>query len=49
MQNDREKRQKARVPRQKCSSCGEEYFDREANTILDRYRKTAVKNVKIAA
>jgi YgiT-type zinc finger domain-containing protein len=37
------------VPRQKCSSCGEEYFDRESNAILDRYRKTTDKTAKLAA
>jgi YgiT-type zinc finger domain-containing protein len=37
------------VKRQKCASCGEEFFDREANIILDRYRKSCVKHVKVAA
>ncbi|OHB77374.1 MAG: hypothetical protein A2Z34_11580 [Planctomycetes bacterium RBG_16_59_8] len=26
------------VRRQKCPSCGEEFFDEEANRVLDRYR-----------
>ncbi|MDD5675000.1 MAG: YgiT-type zinc finger protein [Chitinivibrionales bacterium] len=37
------------VKRQQCASCGEEFFDREANAILDRYRKTCSKPIKIAA
>lgn len=26
------------VPRQKCFSCGEEFFDHHANLIIDKYR-----------
>ncbi len=26
------------VKRQKCLSCGEEFFDHQANLVLDRYR-----------
>ena len=37
------------VKRQQCASCGEEFFDREANAILDRYRKTCGKHMKVAA
>ncbi len=27
-----------KVPRQRCANCGEQFFDHEANKVLDRYR-----------
>lgn len=36
-----------KVPRQRCANCGEQFFDHEANKVLDRYReKTRKKAVK---
>ena len=37
------------VQRQRCDSCGEEFFDREANALLDIYRNPPGKRTKIAA
>jgi YgiT-type zinc finger domain-containing protein len=37
------------VSRQRCASCGEEYFGHEANAVLDGYRKHGNKHVKSAA
>ena len=38
-----------RVSRQKCPKCGEEYFNHEANVLLDRYRKPHARHTKAAA
>ena len=27
-----------KVPQQRCQNCGEVYFDRESNVVLDRFR-----------
>jgi YgiT-type zinc finger domain-containing protein len=37
------------VKRQLCASCGEEFFDREANAVLDLYRRTCGRHTKAAA
>lgn len=35
------------VTRTKCENCGEEFFDREANKVLDQYRK-GIANKRVA-
>jgi YgiT-type zinc finger domain-containing protein len=37
------------VPRQKCTGCGEEFFGREANSVLDKYRGRHNRRIKAAA
>lgn len=32
-----------KITRQKCYDCGEEFFDHEANKVLDRYRGKMVQ------
>ena len=38
-----------KVTRTKCDTCGEEFFDREANKILDQYRGRSISNKRSKA
>jgi YgiT-type zinc finger domain-containing protein len=33
-----------KITRQKCETCGEEFFDHEANEVLDQYRGRMVQD-----
>lgn len=37
-----------KVPRQRCSNCSEEFFDHEANKVLDRHRGKKARIYKYA-